>query len=296
MTADRRYLVTVAAGAVAIMATILWLRFDEDFEQSLPPLPAKPAGADQNAVRNTDYTPEMFAAYLKKDAEAFGISRPDPAKLDEPLPYELVQPKQVLPPGDPPFETRTLRISSRVDPLTAQTSRGSYQAEHLILTIENVTDRHLAYRVVTTPGVEQPRCLVKQDFDHNAIALKPHEKIERTECIFKSGQKPILESAETLLVSELGYYYVSRLYPPHIGLDQRTSRGHKPPKGDSCTYIPEQAIRIGQQKGWVSWRDILDFYSRHRRDTYLFPVGYHAFEKKGERRLPVSPRDVTPPG
>jgi hypothetical protein len=296
LTADRRYQVGVVVGAIAVMIAILWFRFDEDFEATLPPVPAKPAPASQAAVRNTDYSPEMFAAYLAKDAETFGTAPPDLGKLDEPLAYELAQPRQALPPGGAPFQTRTLRISSRVAPLTAQTSSGSYRAEHLILTIENVTDQHLAYRVVTLPGIEAARCLLKQDLPHNALALKPHETIERTECIFKHGQKPILESAETLVLSDLAYHYASRLYPPHIGLEQRTARGHKPPKGEACTYIPEQGIRLGMQKGQVTWRDILDFYSRHRCDTYMFPIGYRAIQRKGERTLPVSPRDVGPPG
>jgi hypothetical protein len=278
------------------MGAVVWTSTDEDFEGSLPPLPVKPAPADPSLVRNADYTPGMFAAYLAKDAESFGIDRPDLSRLAEPLAYELVQPRQALAPGEAPFESRTLRISARVENLRADTTRGSYQADHVILSIENRTDRFLAYRVVTSPGLENASCMIKHDLEHNAIALKPREKVERTECIYKSGQKPVLESAESLAIPEISYYYASRLYPPHIGLDQRTSRGHKAPVGEACTYIPEQAIRLGMQKGTVAWRDVLDFYSRHRCDTYLFPVGYRAFERAGERTLPVSPRDVRPPG
>jgi hypothetical protein len=126
------------------------------------------------------------------------------------------------------------------------------------------------------------------------VALNAHEKIERTECVLDRGARPTLETVESIALPELGYYYVSRLPPAHIGLDPRTARGHKAAKGEACSYVPEQAIRIGLQKGTVSWRDVIDFYARHRCETYLFPVGYRAISRPGERRLPVSAADVGP--
>ena len=264
------------------MAAVVWFRFfDEDIASTIPPLPAKPAPADPSVVQSTDYSPDIFAAYVEKDARAFGVAAPTAARLGEPLAYEQVQPRHALPVGGAPFETRTLRIAARQ-------KRGA-----LVLEIENLTDQHLAYRVVTTPTLDLPRCLTKPDLAHNAVALLPHEKLERSECIADPREgRILLESVESLALPELGYFYVSRLPPTHIGLDARTSRGHKAAKGEACAYVPEQAIRLGIQKGAVTWRDVVDFYARHRCETYLFPVGYRAFSRPGERTLPVSAADV----
>ena len=275
---ERRFHIFAVLAALLVMVVVVWVRFfDEDIGASIPPLPAKPAPADPALVQRTDYSPDIFAAYLEKDAQGYSASAPDVARLGDPFPYELSQPRVALPIGGAPFETRTLRIAARE-------KRGA-----LVLEIENRTDQFLAYRVVTTPSVDLPRCLAKPDLVHNAVALKPREKAERSECV---GGKLSLESVESVTLPELGYYYVSRLPPTQIGLDPRTSRAHKAPKGEACAFVPEQAIRLGIQKGTAGWHDVVDFYARHRCETYLFPVGYRAISRKGERALPVSGADV----
>jgi hypothetical protein len=91
----------------------------------------------------------------------------------------------------------------------------------------------------------------------------------------------------------LSYFYVSRLFPSHIGLEGQSTRGHVAPAGNICTNIPEQAIRRGIERGEVSWRDVVDFYARHSCERYIFPVGYRAFTRTGAYQLPVSPDQVS---
>jgi len=81
----------------------------------------------------------------------------------------------------------------------------------------------------------------------------------------------------------------------HIGLADRTSAEHKIPAGAPCATVPQQAILLGMEKATVSWRDVIDFYARHRCETYDFIPGYQALTKKGQRKLPVSPKDLVPP-
>jgi hypothetical protein len=283
----------VAALVLFVMLVVVFMRFDYDL--TLPPLPPKPPPPSAASLRGADFRPEMFQAYLQRDAREFGVvPTPTAHDLSAPLAYELVDSRQPLLLGGSTVETRTLRLSLRVEKLTAASTRGTHTTAHLILRIENKTESPLAFRVDTTPAGGGQLCLSKGDFTYNAVALLPHEVEERTECIYREGMTFFVDRIETMVLPQLSYYYVSRLYPAHIGLDVRAARGHEPPKGKPCTDIPEQAIRRGMDKGMTTWRDVVDFYARHRCDTYLFPVGYRALTKIGETVLPVSAESLVP--
>ena len=40
-------------------------------------------------------------------------------------------------------------------------------------------------------------------------------------------------------------------------------------------------------RGDIGWRDLVDFYARHRCQTYQFPSSYRAFKSDGERPIPA---------
>jgi len=46
-------------------------------------------------------------------------------------------------------------------------------------------------------------------------------------------------------------------------------------------------VRSGIERGDITWRDLADFYARHRCQTYPFPPKYHAFRENGEQALPA---------
>jgi hypothetical protein len=48
-----------------------------------------------------------------------------------------------------------------------------------------------------------------------------------------------------------------------------------------------QAVRSGLERGEIGWRDLIDFYARHRCQTYQFPLLYRAFKIDGERPVPA---------
>lgn len=279
--------VLVAGACVAALAIGIgaWARFDSELGGLLPPLPPQPPPPTAEDVRKTDFTPEMYRAYLSRDADTYGVDGMDPARLADVFPYRYTEPDAIL--GASPLDVPGLRLSVRAETLSAQASSGTYRAEHLILSVQNLTDSHLAYRITTNAGVGDSRCSAKATIGHDAIALRPHQTIERSECLASPQARVRVETVETMVIPELSYFYVSRLYPPQIGYDQRTTRGHEPPKGEPCKFLPEQQIRKGLTDGSLGWRDVIDFYARHRCETYLFPTGYHAFTRAGELPLPV---------
>jgi hypothetical protein len=52
-----------------------------------------------------------------------------------------------------------------------------------------------------------------------------------------------------------------------------------------------QAVRNGIESGEIGWRDLVDFYARHRCQTYTFPLEYRAFNVDGQRTLPALAAD-----
>jgi hypothetical protein len=48
-----------------------------------------------------------------------------------------------------------------------------------------------------------------------------------------------------------------------------------------------QVVRSGLENGRIGWRDLVDFYARHRCQTYEFPIAYRALKSDGERPIPA---------
>jgi hypothetical protein len=253
----------VAIGAVLLLF-LGGMRLRFGYDLPMPPLPAQPQGASAQALRSLEYSRNLYRAQLESDAKEVGVPTPGD-ELELPFAYDLSEPHFSVSVGGAPYETRDLILAARVDRVAAHFSNGSMTSDHLILRIENKTDHPVAYRVETKPPVDPRLCMEKGDLVHNAVAGRPPPVAQPT----------------------LSYYYVSRLFPVHVGLDPRTTRGHRVPKGAICADIPEQAIRRATEKGETSWRDVVDFYARENCAKYMFPPGYRAFAKPHEHVLPV---------
>ncbi len=283
-----RFRSAVWALAAVLFLCGLYLRFG--YEPALPPLPARPTGSSTlSAFRALDYTSNVYLARLEQDAAAAGVPM---SSLSGVFPHDSAEPGRRLVAGGPRLEVGDLALSVRVGRVTARLERGELTMDHLILRIENRTDRHLAYRVETRVPLDPRGCIEKAALPHNAIALSPREVVERTECGRGGIDSLIVSRVETVELPALAHHYVSRLVPGHIGLDARTTHGHQAAEGSACGDIPEQAILRGIEKNAVSWRDVIDFYGRHSCSRYIFPVGYRAFIRDGEWTLPIDPTAV----
>jgi hypothetical protein len=291
----RKFRIGAAVGAVVLLVVGVVLRFD--YPLTLPAKPPRPPPPDSAALRRMDFeNPDIYKGYVEQDATTYGVDRTTPDDLAAPFPYEKSETAQVLVPGGPALEIGMLRLSARVEKLEIRTRKGSAVAEHLILRIENKRQQPIAYRVDTTLGAgADDGCSTKAPLEQNAIALPAGGSTERTECFYRSKMTVTVKQVEAMELPALSYYYVSRLYPQHVGVSDRTAAGHKVPRGETCSTVPQQTLLIGMEKGTVSWRDVVDFYARHRCETYDFPMGYRAFKAKNQYKLPVAPRDVATP-
>ncbi|RMH39781.1 MAG: hypothetical protein D6689_15650 [Deltaproteobacteria bacterium] len=283
---DKRARAAAIGGGVVLFAGLWLATFRYDFE--VPPRPPKPKPTAISAARfseSVDRNPAAWAAYLEMDARTYGVAQPTPADMAQVFPYRSDTQRHVLDPADDAHravEVAGLRLEASIAEQPGRPERA------LVLRIENRTDAFVAYRVVTAPTRGTQHCMRKLHLAHNALALEPRGVAVRSECLYRDGLKLAIKSVETMAIPPLSYFYVSRLFPPQVGYDRRVVQGHKPPRGDECRLILPAVITNGIRSGAVTWRDLIDFYARHRCDTYTFPIGYKHFERPEQVPLPAA--------
>jgi hypothetical protein len=281
---DRTFKMIVAASAAALVGALMFVRFCGDLA-----VPAKPDRAVQTAsvVPATDVlvaasaSPAAWQGFLENDAVTAHVVAPTPQEMTRVLPHAVDNKPRTLAPGAPPVEVAGLRLSVERDG-----ADGDEQS--LILSIENTSDVDRAYQVVTRPSVGEQTCRAREIlfYDANVVAARRRER--RSECVYRDGMVLNISRVESVELPPLAAWYVSRVPPTALTVDTRLIKGHKPLSGASvCNVMMSQAIRSGLETGEIEWRDLVDFYARHRCDTYQFPHGYKAFRTNGERQPPV---------
>ena len=97
----------------------------------------------------------------------------------------------------------------------------------------------------------------------------------------------IISKVETIEVPPLSAWYLSQVPPSVMGIDDRLSRGHRGVTGGgTCSPVVPQVVRTSLERGEIGWRDLADFYARHRCQSYVFPASYRALKKDGELTIP----------
>jgi hypothetical protein len=128
--------------------------------------------------------------------------------------------------------------------------------------------------------------MTKGALAQNAVALKPGESIERTECLWRPGATVTVTKMEVVELPLLSYWFVSRLVPTQVLLDGRTSAGHEF-SVKLCAFVPWREIQTSAKDNGTSWADVIDFYARHDCDEYSFWPGYKRWTSPG--KLPSRP-------
>jgi hypothetical protein len=280
---DLNFKLIVAAIAAVLVGLLTFLRFCG--ELSLPPKPPPPAatslGRASDIMSETSGTPAAWRASLAKDAEQAGLPAPDPDELARAFPFQLDAKPRTLAIGDSMQAAGLeLTLSVLTDPDTGEKS--------VILEIENLGRSELAYQVVTRPGVNPAACHRRRILVHDAMVLGARARERRSECGYRDDIEIYVDRVETVELPRLSAWYVSRVPPSAVSLDTRLHKGHKPSSGAApCNVLMSQAIRGGLEAGTIEWRDLVDFFARHRCDTYQFPQGYKAFKRDRERPLPA---------
>lgn len=275
----------VAAGAVGLGLALFALRFCGDV-----PMPAR---APRPTVTAVDPGATLAAAtaseaawrsFLDQDARAAGVPLPTDEQMRAKLVYRSDESPRTLAPGADPIEVAGLRLTVRA--VDDEDGPG----ELLVLELENLTEHDLAYRVVSSPRPGGAACNDRTPLWHDGMVVRRRGKVARSECGYRAGMTLHIEDVETVEVDGLQSVYLSRVPPAALGGDPFDGKTHRPrlPAGVLvCNLVPSQVMRSAIADGSVRWRDLVDFYARHRCDSYRFPMKYRAFERADERPLPA---------
>jgi hypothetical protein len=281
MSGNTLLAIGVGACAVLVVVAVVSLRFLS--KEPPPPPPPPPSQPQESVNRILRYSAGYYRAVIEEDVKRYGVPVITPDQLAQPLPYavELSQPRTLKVQKDT-VETPHLRVSTHVRNEWAATASGQrFRFDHIILSITNKTERPVAYRVATR--IDHPeRCRSQGAMAHNALALGPGETTERTECLYHQGTQLVIDKIEVIELPDLGYFYVSRLLPVQIGLDERTAAGHRPPPpAKECAFVPWRDIQASSEAAHTGWADVIDFYARHNCDEYSYFRGYRRWTSTG---------------
>lgn len=279
--------VLAGVAAIAIGAVILY----GGGPPPAPPRP-KPPPKDQ-ATSEMKYSATLYKALLEQDARTFGLPAARPEDVAKPFPYfsESTGEKRLKVGGS--IQTPHLRLSLLARKEAGSMEGQAYRADHLVLRIDNLTARTLAYRVQTRVS-DEARCAAKGDLPHNALVIEPHKTVYRTECLYRTDGRVDVTSVEVMEVPKIAGYYLSRLPPGLVLYSTRTSAGHVPPKGTLCPQtFSWRDIRDGADRGEFGWRDVIDFYARHSCEEYAFFPGYR-YRTDAAAPLPARPAAQAP--
>ena len=224
-------------------------------------------------MARTANSPTVYLDYLRSDAAAASTSVPTLADMQRKFAYHADDSTRSLAPGDPPIDVAGLRLHLEVS------GRGD-RAEGR----QHTADRSR----VRGDDVVEPRHRVQlaRALPFDAMVVRKGSSETRTECVYRTDARIVISKVETVELPPLSSYYMEHVPPSLVGLDERIARGHRP-SGEVCSEVVSQAVRTGIERHEIGWRDLVDFYARHRCQTYQFPTSYRALTADGERPIPA---------
>jgi hypothetical protein len=271
----------VAGGAVLVVGLTL-LRFC-----GAPPLPPKPpppsyTTSPEKVVKKVNAMTEAFLQGVEDDALRAGVPTPTLDELGKTIAYEKSDGRFTLTPGKPAVEVAGLRLSSGTQRVDGE--------QQLVLVIDNPSPTPRAYFVATEIPGGTSACFGRNQLGYNAMVVGAKGRELRSECTYRTGSDLVVTHVESAALTPFQAYYVSRVAPGAVGVDERVTRGHKPtlPGGIAvCNLVMSQNVRGSLEDGSMEWRDLIDFYARHNCDSYQYVQGFKAFTVDGEYVLPV---------
>lgn len=272
---DGQFRVGVAGGATVLVLVMTFMRFCGSVAIPAKPAPLGPTGSQSQLLGKGAATPAVYQEYLSRDATSAGVHTPSIEDMSRHFPYRGDDARHVLEVGQPAIEIAGVRLAV------------ARSGNTLVLDITNITTSNLAYSVVSAPTPNLSGCASARPVLFNAMVIEKGKSERRVECIWREGMALAITRVETMEVSPLSAWYLSLVPPRLVGVEDRIARGHQPPESsEKCSTVVSQAVRSGLEQGQIGWRDLVDFYARHRCPTYRFPSSYRAFRSDAERQIP----------
>jgi hypothetical protein len=263
---------------VALVLAMTTIRFCGD--QPLPPKPAGPTavtGTGAQLLSQSNASQRVYLDLIARDAAAAGVPTPSIEMVSQPLAYEVDATRHVLEVGQPAITLVGLEL------------RATQRDGALALTITNTTGHDVGYRVVTSMVPSTSSCTNVKPIAHNAMVLAKGDSLTRAECGFRADLGIAVTAVETVRVPPLAAFYLGQVPPAAVGIEPRIARGHVGlTTKEPCVPALGQALRTAIENGKITWRDLVDFYARHRCQTYQFPLSYRAITESAPQALPAA--------
>ena len=276
MISDAQFRIGVGAVGIALAAGIIAVRFGGGVTLPAKPAPpSNPSGTSSELLTRSSASPAVYQDFVGRDAAAAGVRAPTIEELSRKLPYRVDEARHVIAVGQPSLEIAGVRL------------RAVHLTDVLALEVANATDSDIAYVVATAP-MPAAGCNSAPVQPFNAMTIARGHSETRVECGWRDGMALAVTRVETVEVSPLSAWYLSHVPPSVVGIPPRIARGHYAATAtERCSVVVPQAVRSGLERGEIGWRDLIDFYARHRCQTYQFPLLYRAFKSDGERPVPA---------
>jgi len=271
---DPQFRTSVLLGGALVVVLVMVVRFCGSVAiPPKPPPPQGPSGTATQLLSKSTTSPAAYARFLESDAAEAGVRAPTIDEMARKLVYRVDEARHVLELGKPPIELAGLKLHLE------------RSGDVVTLIIRNTTASDLGYEVSTMPSWSGCNNASPLPFNANVIAKGTIES--RVECSWRDGMTIAVTKVETFEVSPLESWYLGAVPPQILGIEDRIARGHRSASKVRCSAVASQVVRTGIERGEIGWRDLADFYSRHRCQTYEFPPSYRAFNQDGQRQLPV---------
>ncbi len=242
--------------------------------KSLAPAVAPATGTSRELLARSAASPTIYQDFLSTDAASAGVVTPTIGEMSRKLPYRVDEARHVLEVGAPAIEAAGLRL------------RAVHEDGALVLQITNVTGAQVAYEVTSAPMPNITSCNTVAPLPFDAITIPKGRMESRVECAWRDEMAIAITRVETAEVSPLMAWYLEHVPPTALGVEPRIARGHTAEIKQPCAIVLPEIVRTGLEKDEIGWRDLVDFYARHRCQTYQFPLSYRAFRSDGERAVP----------
>jgi hypothetical protein len=278
MFGEQQVRIASIVGGIVLVAVITYVRFCGEMSlPDKPPPPRGPTGTERQLLsKTTAGSPAVYQDYVEHDAQTAGVRAPSLEEMGRKLAYRVDESRHVLELGQAPIDVAGLRIHVE------------RSGEDVVLVAQNLVPSDVAYEISTAPSVGAYACNNARPLPFNAMVISKASSETRTECVWRAGETIIVSKVETLEVPPMQSWYLGQTPPKLVGIDDRIARGHRGiESSDRCQVVVAQLITSGIEHGEIGWRDLADFYARHRCQTYQFPAKYRAFKSDNERPLPA---------
>jgi len=274
---EQQFQLGVGAGGIGLVVVLTVVRFCGSV--SLPPKPPAPivaSGTETQMMAKTAASPQQYLDYLSKDATLAGIGAPTLEEMSRKLPYRVDEARHVLEVGQAPLELAGLKL------------RAVKGVDSFNLEITNLTGANVAYEVVTEPIPNARSCSSAAPIGLDVMVLGKGVAETRVECSWHDGIALAIKKVETLELNAMETYYIRQVPPEFVGIDDRIARSHHGVETKERCGNRAGSVQTGIDRGEITWRDLVDFYARHRCQTYHFPATYRAVTIDGQHTLPAT--------